>query len=95
MLEGLGAYGGEDEPVDEKDYYRSNSRTSAAGAAMADQRNTHYYSGGGGAAETSGGAYGKEHGAKIEDLDSDGDDSDEVNYILRAITFHHSLIFPV
>jgi SNW domain-containing protein 1 len=70
-LGGLSAYGVEDldDPSDEKDYYRSNTRTAAAGLAMntSDPR-THYHSGGGGAASGTGGAYG-------QDVISDSEDS--------------------
>lgn len=67
-LGGLSAYGAEDldEPSDEKDYYRANTKTAAAGAAMeARDNDMRYHSGGGGAATGTGGTYGR------EELDND------------------------
>ena len=59
----------------QRDYYRSNAATQAAGA--------HYHSGGGGAAAGRGGKYGKELGASIEDLES-SDEENELDKKIRA-----------
>jgi hypothetical protein len=85
-LGGLSAYGAEDldEPSDEKDYYRANTKTAAAGMAMESrEKDTHYSSGGGGAVADTGGAYGR------NEFDDDSGSDAEV-----SLTFYSYISSP-